>query len=181
MADSDIWNPAPCVTMKLSQYPPESRDVLLTYSTDTEKADPKKAGEQASILAEWHFENIPRCLRAVKGRKLFWSSKKSIARCALINEHSILIRDIGIVVAKEQGDESEAQYLTSTPGVRGQIPIVESFRFPRSSVEYDGQMGGECKYRIRTQIDFAEWQASVGDSQYSGWTGRRKGFPPSHS
>lgn len=113
MADSDIWNPAPCITIKFSQYPSESRDVLLPYSTDTEKVDPEKA-KQTSILAEWHFENIPRCLRAVKRRKLFWKSKKSTAHCALINEHSILIRDIGIVVAQEQGDESEAQYLTST-------------------------------------------------------------------
>lgn len=168
MADSDIWNPAPCITMKFSQHSTGSKDVLLTYSTDTEKEDPQKAREQASILAEWHFENIPRRLRV-------GDEKKSIARCALINQHSILIRDIGIIATEKQGDETESQYLTSVSDSDTGLLLNDILRLPsRILHKVDFKLEGS-KFRIRIQIDFSDWKATVGDSDYNGATGSSSG------
>lgn len=172
MSDTDIFDPEPCIVIKFSQFPPQSRNVLLTYSTDTEKTNPKKAKEQARILAEVHFENIPKHLRkhrVVKRKWLFWKSKISAARCALM-EHGISIRDIGIVGNSEQGDGIDLQCLTSVSAIDWPILMIEMLRFPESSLQNAEQKEGEWQFRFRSQIGFAQWQASVGGFQYSGVT-----------
>ncbi|KAI7782064.1 hypothetical protein LA080_013872 [Diaporthe eres] len=126
MPDVDIWMPAPCIKMKFSQYAPQTRDVLLTYSTDTEKVNPEKAREQASIIAEGHLGNIPIELRA--GKK-----KKSTVRCALVNENSILVRNIGIMTPEEQGDETEMQRLTLGSGFDDELLTDQILHLPESS------------------------------------------------
>lgn len=149
MADSDIWNPASCFTMKFSQYLPDSTDVLLTYSTDAEKVNPEKAREQGSILAEQHFENIPKRFRVARNR-IFGKSKKSTAYCALIDEHSILFRDIGIIAAEEQEDkagaEAEAQYLTLVSGPRDRNLTGQKLRLPHSNLEYTRNTTGKWRF-----------------------------------
>lgn len=155
--------------MKLSQYPPGERDVLLTYSTDTEKVDPEKAREQASILAEQHFELIPTKLRVAKKRFYAKPAKRTV-RCVLIDDHSILARDIGIVAPKEHGDETESQCLTSVSGHYGQALMIQTLRTPESSLERTEKREEGFQFRIRTQVSFAEWQATYGKPEYKGKT-----------
>lgn len=161
--------------MKFSQYPPQSRDILLTYSTDTEKTDPKKAREQACILAERHFENIPGQLRGKtkkrfwKTRKRFWKSEKTPARCSLIKGHSILIRNLGIMAIKEQGDETVAQSLTSVSADDYLLLMEGELRFSQSIVEKAESKEGEWQLQIQTQISFFTWQRTAGgDPLYNG-------------
>lgn len=162
MSGSDIWKPAPRIMMEFSQFAPGSRDVLLAYSTDTENADSNKAKEQANILAEWHLENTPTYLRTRK-----W--KDSVVRCALFNDHSILIKDIGIIPTQEQGNETgaEAQWLISVSPSDAVSLMGNMLRLPSSSFENSKLEGDEWELRIQTQIGFAEWQTTVGKSHHS--------------
>lgn len=160
MSESDIWEPAPRITLNYSQYPPRSNDVLITYSTDTEKTDPEKAREQASILTEWHFEFIPRPHRT--GR-----AKRTRLHCALINEQSILIRNLGIITTAEQGDDTRTQLLTLAAGREEDYLTGEMFWISRLIFEKRQSTGGKWEFQVRTQIDFDKFRAAV-DPRYEG-------------
>lgn len=159
MSKSDLWDPTLCVTMHFSQDPPQSResmDVLLTYSTDAENAE--EAKQQARILAERHFGNVPKDLRVEQGGWIR-KSRRTPARCTF-KEHGILIRNMGFVAPKEQGDDNTAQWFTSVWAPEnlliGLLGLPES-SFLRSTRSEEDKIG------IRTQISYAEWQNTVGE------------------
>lgn len=149
------------------QGPPQSKDVRLKYSTNTKNTEEAKA--QAKILAERHFDHIPKDLRVAKRKWLF--RKKSPARCAFEEhkEHSILIRNIGTVAPEVQEDGNTLQWLTSISDDDSQLLMNQMLRLPGSSFQVRRSDPGGNEIGIQTQISYAEWRVTVGETPSDSW------------
>lgn len=164
----DLWDPPPGIVMKFSQDPTQNKGLRVTYSTDLETTDPGRAKRQARMLVERHFDNIPTHLRVGEKSRLLRRPKNSTVRCYL-KDNEIVIRNIGIIAAREQGDRPDTQRIKSVPQSDRFLLSKQILRLPGGSFSDEYKEDG-WQFQIDTRFSYDVWQKSVGTPTYEGTT-----------